>query len=308
MQNTRRTGTALAATALTLLAAAPAALAKSPHDGDRKQATKEQLVAAVETNRLIVLRADQPHNTKSYAVAGLGAGEEITGLDVRPATGELFAQAKQGGDDVAGGNSSLYRIELGPKRTATATFVAAYAPQPAGRYFGFDFNPTVDRIRTISDSNDNKRTVPDTGASTQDGPLAYATGDVNAGRDPDAVGAAYTNSFFGPPNPAGTPAGQGRTTLLYDIDARQDVLATQNPPNAGTLNTVGSLGVDTTNTVGFDISPFSGTPYAALLRPGRSASGLYRIDLATGAATLIGSIDDAPVEALAVLEDHPGGG
>lgn len=299
MHTKYRLGMALAAAALA--ATAPAAMAGDKHDGDRRQGGKEELVGAVETDRLITFRADQPHNTKTYDVVGLRAGEEIVGLDVRPATGELFAQAKQGGDDVAGGNSSLYRVELGRKRTATATFVATYAPQPAGQRFGFDFNPTVDRIRTISDSNDNKRTVPDTGATTQDGPLAYAAGDPNEGRDPDAVGAAYTNSFLGAPNPAGTPAGQGRTTTLYDIDARQDVLATQAPPNAGTLNTVGSLGVDTTGTVGFDISPFSGTPYAALLRSGRSHSGLYRVDLATGAAVLIGSIDDAPVEALAVL-------
>ena len=306
MHRKRRLGIALATAAVAATATAPAAMAGGPHDGDRKAGGKERLVGAVETNRLIVLRADQPHNAKGYDVVGLGAGEEITGLDVRPATGDLFAKAKQGGDDVAGGNSNLYRIELGPSRTARATFVATYATQPAGRYFGFDFNPTVDLIRTISDSNDDKRSVPDTGATTQDGPLAYAASDVNAGRDPDAVGAAYTNSFFGPPNPAGTPAGQGRTTTLYDIDARQDVLAIQAPPNAGTLNTVGSLGVDTTNTVGFDISPFTGAPYAALQRAGAGRSGLYRIDLQTGRAVLVGSIDAPPVEALAVLEDHPG--
>jgi len=63
---------------------------------------------------------------------------------------------------------------------------------------------------------------------------------------------------------------------------------TQNPPNNGTLNTVGALGVDTSDVVGFDITNPGGTAYAALRVGGNSQ--LYTINLTTGAATLVGNV------------------
>ena len=84
---------------------------------------------------------------------------------------------------------------------------------------------------------------PVTGALAATDPnLAYAAGDSNAGANPNVVGSAYTNSFSGT-----------LTTTLYNIDSALDILVTQNPPNNGRLNTVGSLGFNTTNQVGFDI-------------------------------------------------------
>jgi hypothetical protein len=65
----------------------------------------------------------------------------------------------------------------------------------------------------------------------------------------------------------------------------------QNPPNNGTLNTVGSLGVDTTGNVGFDIFACENVGYAALTLNGATTSNFYRINLATGAASLIGTIN-----------------
>lgn len=38
-------------------------------------------------------------------------------------------------------------------------------------------------------------------------------------------------------------AGTVATTTLYDLDLATGVLTTQNPPNNGTLNTIGALGV-----------------------------------------------------------------
>jgi hypothetical protein len=64
----------------------------------------------------------------------------------------------------------------------------------------------------------------------------------------------------------------------------------QNPPNAGTLNTVGALGVSTSDLVGFDISGINGIAFASLTAPGSAQSALYTLDLATGAATLVGGI------------------
>jgi hypothetical protein len=53
---------------------------------------------------------------------------------------------------------------------------------------------------------------------------------------------AYTNSYIGT-----------EATLLYDYDEVRNSLATQNPPNAGTLITVGSSGI-TVNLYGIDDS------------------------------------------------------
>ena len=160
-----------------------------------------------------------------------------------------------------------------------------------GADFGFDFNPTVDRIRVTSDSDQNLRLNPANGAlAATDGPLAFAATDVNNGQNPNVVASAYTNSMSG-----------ATSTTLYDIDSDLDVLAIQNPPNSGTLNTVGPLGVNTGANVGFDISPTTGVAYASLEVASAtptlsgavtSTSGLYTISLSTGAATMVGPIAD----------------
>jgi hypothetical protein len=89
--------------------------------------------------------------------------------------------------------------------------------------------------------------------------------------------AAYTNSF------AGTTA-----TMLFDIDGASSTLALQNPPNDGTLSNIGALGVTVAGDGGMDIAGgANGLVLAALRTSAAGPSSLYRIDLATGAATLV---------------------
>ena len=77
----------------------------------------------------------------------------------------------------------------------------------SGGRFGFDFNPTVDRIRVTSDAEQNIRLHPDTGAvAGVDTNLQFALTDVHARADPNVVASAYTNNFVG----AGA-------TVLYDM-------------------------------------------------------------------------------------------
>ena len=52
----------------------------------------------------------------------------------------------------------------------------AFTPALSGTAFGFDFNPTVDRIRVVSDTGQNLRLNPDTGA------VAAVDGALNQGR------------------------------------------------------------------------------------------------------------------------------
>lgn len=118
------------------------------------------------------------------AITGLQQNEFIMGLDVRPATGEVYA---------VGSTSRLYRVDVG---TGAATQVGGgqFTPLLNGAQFGMDFNPTVDLIRISSGADQNLRVSPVTGAVVgTDTDFAYAAGDP-AGSDPDLVHVAYSNS------------------------------------------------------------------------------------------------------------------
>ncbi len=202
-------------------------------------------------------------------VTGLQSGETLSGLDVRPATNALYA---------LGSTGRLYTLN---PATGAATMVGSgpLGTLPAGTAFGVDFNPVADRLRIVSDAEQNLRVDVTSNTVTVDGGLQFGAGDPSFGTAPDVVGAAYTNSVTGL-----------ATTTLFGIDAATDKLVIQNPPNAGTLISVGSLGVDTGPLTGLDIAAAGGTAFATLTPPGGSSSGLYTINLATGAATLVGTV------------------
>ena len=204
----------------------------------------------------------------SLAITGLGT-ENVLGIDIRPATGQLFALTS---------GSNLYTIN---PANGAATLVGAIGTVLNGTAFGFDFNPTIDRIRVVSETDRNYVLNPNTGAlQLQATNLFYPAGDPNAGVNPNVTASAYTN------NQAGATSSQ-----LYGIDTSLNILVTQ-ANNAGTLGTVGSVvTVDPSAVTGFDIEGGTNIAYAALLPAGGSVSSLYTINLATGAATLIGQID-----------------
>jgi hypothetical protein len=90
-------------------------------------------------------------------------------------------------------------------------------------------------------------------------------------------------------------------TTLFGIDNTLGILVRQGSvdsspisPNAGTLFTIGSHGaVSAFNRVGLDVGP-SGTAFAYLEAAG-GVPQLYSMDLATGAATLVGGIGSVEV-------------
>src|SRR5262245_60345723 len=155
--------------------------------------------------------------------------------------------------------------------------------------FGFDFNPTVDRIRLVSNAGQDLRLNPNNAAvAGVDGTLAFAAGDPNAGQTPNGVGSAYTNNFAG-----------ATETTLYGIDSNRDMLVTQDTaagatpavcPNTAQLFSVGSLGVDTNDMVGFGISPVTNAAFASLAPPGSKVWTLFTINLKPGAGTPVGPI------------------
>jgi len=216
--------------------------------------------------RIVTFKAATPNTLdKNVAITGLSGSERLLGFDIRPKDGLLY------------GLSSTGRIVTIDPAIGAVTVKATLAADPAdssspysnliGTGFAVDFNPVADRLRVISDSGQNLRINVDNGATTTDSPV-NSTG---------VTAAAYSNSYAG-----------ATATVLYDINTTGGNLVTQNPPNDGILVNVGSLGANAVGDVAMDIAGgANGLALAALRSSINGASLLYRVDLATGAATPI---------------------
>ncbi len=196
-------------------------------------------------------------------VTGVAPGQQLVGLDVRPATGQLYAL----GYNTTAQTARIYLLD---PTTGVATAVGT-ADIPLDLRdenrantrgivpnIGFDFNPRVDRIRVVAPNRANYRLNPNNGTlAVTDGLLTYASGSTGAGRTPYVGTGAYTNS---------APGASG--TTLYDIDVTNTnaLLSTQDPPNVGTLNPVNPVTFQTNTdptfyplaspTVGLDLDIF----------------------------------------------------
>ena len=267
--------------ALTLALAVSQLIAVSEPRAVRTKVSSQQneaslLVFAVTvSNRLLSFSSDAPETVLSETpITGLQPGEIILVIDVRPANGQLVG---------LGSSQRLYLINT---MTGVATAVAGPTSGINGTDFGGDFNPVVDRLRLVSDLDQNLRLNPVTGAVTAtDSPLAFASGDSHVGANPNVVAVAHTNR----------PGSE--TTSLYGIDSDLDILVLQGSPdgspvspNTGQLSTVGPLGVNTNSLAGLDILGSTNRALASLTSPGNSSSKFYEINLSTGAATLLGTI------------------
>ncbi|MFC7667992.1 DUF4394 domain-containing protein [Hymenobacter humi] len=232
--------------------------------------------------------------TATVPLTGFTAGQAIVGIDVRPNTGQLFAL----GYDPTGTQAQVYIVN---RTTGVLTAAGPALTLNLGTgtsRIGFDFNPTVDRIRVTSAAGTNFRLNPNNGAlAATDGALAYATTDVNTGQTPGIGSSAYTNSYIG-----------STATTLYNLDESNSRLVTQNPPNNGTLNTVGPLGVATngvSQASDLDIyfNPTTGANVAYLVSAistsaAAATSTLYTVNLQTGAATAVGALGTGPLVAV----------
>lgn len=234
------------------------------------------------------------------AVSGLMEdGETLVGVDVRPATGELYGVSDLG---------NLYTLNAD---SGVASFRASLVAAPDSSFdglmgddFAMDFNPVPDRLRLISDQGQNLRINVDNGETIVDGDIAYAEeSDVGGIEDipllgpllgvigsillpeddaavPALTAAAYTNSF------AGTT-----TTQLFTLDIGNDSLNLQNPPNDGTQVPLTDTPVAISGDQGFDIAGGeNGLVLAALSSNGMGPYTLYSINLMTGAFTDRGQI------------------
>jgi hypothetical protein len=240
-------------------------------------AAETRLIGLSDNNTLVLFSSVQPELAKALPIQGVSG--TLLGIDFRPANGKLYGVSD---------TNILYIID---PSTGVATQVAPLSvPFTGGIASGLDVNPAADRLRLVGSNTQNFRIVmqdiPATPTSAAipagtvvnggDLPLAYAANDINAGRTPNVTGAGYTDSVRGTTR-----------TKLFDIDTTLDVLVFQDPPNNGTLTTVGPLGVDFAPRTGFDIFVDRNGINAAFAV---SNSTLYAIDLGTGRATAVGVV------------------
>lgn len=254
---------------------------------------KEQMWAVTADHQLIRFNGGQPQRILSQkALQGLKPGEKVLGLDFRVARNQLYLLASSG---------QLYRVK--PEQ-AQLEPLGAPVPLPAeGGQWGFDFNPTVDRIRVVHEGGANLRRHPETGAAVDgnpsaegvqdDGALAFDAADPNAGRKPRIGAAGYTYNQQ-----------DEKLTTNYAIELAQGLLVTQGTkegaspavsPNTGRLFTVGRLGVQAAR-VQFDISDVRNAAYISVDETAGDA--LYRVDLTTGQATRIARIGTGGLQLL----------
>jgi hypothetical protein len=260
---------------------------------------------------LLRFNSATPGTAVTVPIGGIQAGEVLVGIDYRPATGQLFAL----GINAAADTGSVYRIDPQSGANAAAFVIGAANsiafttdgvtpvdfPDPATTGYGFDFNPTVDRIRVTTGTGLNFRVNQVTGTpvdGNNGGAVAVTgtnpDGSINGGST-GVVGAAYTNNFSAPLNTT--------ATTLYTLDAAADRLFIQNPPNAGTQTspvgiTLGGSPLDFTAFANFDIgrgvnvatSNTAATGNGSAVLTVAGVTSLYTLNLTTGAATLVGPV------------------
>ncbi|NKE46066.1 DUF4394 domain-containing protein [Roseomonas frigidaquae] len=254
-------------------------------------AKADPIVGVVGPRTLVGFDSATPDTfTTTLEVTGIG-NDTIRGIDFRPATGQLYALGQSGG---------LYTVDT---TSGAATAIGPGVPVPAGLFeAGFSFNPTVDAIRVTTANDVNRRVNATAGSTIIDGTLSYTAGDPNAGVNPTITAVAYTNQL----------PGTVTSTTLYAIDSATSSLVTINPANAGTISTIGALGIDlfgptTGFGMAFDIDGSTGIAYASLLNAvGQlGPQGLFTIDLATGLASFLGDYGSNTVREITVGQLGP---
>lgn len=235
-------------------------------------ASAQTIYGITRDNRLISFNPATPGTLiGNVAITGLASGESALGIDVRPATGEIF---------VFGSSNRMYSVT--PAGVATGlpmTFSPLATPASS-----FDFNPTVDRIRLIDVNGNNRRLNPTNGAdAATDTLLSYA-----AGGTPRAAGVAYTNAQFGPNVPAGSVREFFIDSALNTLGEVGSMAGGNASFNAGVSTTIGALGFDVSDDAGFDIFGPTGAAYLSDLTA--NGANFYTLNLTTGSAMLVGQI------------------
>lgn len=243
MRKVRLAVTAVAAVACLALAA-PSAFA-------------DELVATQpDSNDLFYFESDAPEDVDRETLSGLDEGENLLGLDVRPATGGLY---------VLGDHGNVYVVNtLSNTALKVASLPIELDAADRNVKFGVNFNPVADRMRIVTNDDENFNVDPATGAVTVEGKLQYDNQDHES---PSVVAAAYTLP------PAGHP------TTLYAVDQNRDGLYKVLPPASGVLSDREALDIDPSQVTGLDIGHDAG---GFLVTTTNGTSQLFQLDVVTG--------------------------
>jgi cysteine-rich repeat protein len=259
------------------------------------------MALSADGSQIVRFSSATPGSATTGPITGVTAGETLIGIDYRPQTGQLLGL----GIDATANTGTLYVVDPAGGCSAIGApsqvaFVSLDLP-PASAGYGFDVNPTVDRVRVVTGTGLNFRVNPDSGA----GILDVAVTGLSAGST-GLSGAAYTNSYG--------MSLVGGVTTLYVLDATANGLHVLNPPNAGVATQFLAI---TSGGAALDFDPVSGFDFAGDVRVSEASAAaagiahaaftvagvakLFTLDLATGAATERGTIGaGTPLGALAV--------
>jgi hypothetical protein len=205
-------------------------------------------------------------------ISGLAANERLLGVDLRPTDGLVYGLTSQ---------NRLYTLDT---TTGAATFKSNLTGASlTGQSIGVDFNPVADfagsaSLRVVTGTGNNYAVNANTG-------VVGNTAGANIGSGYTAV--AYINS---------TPGVAPTSTGLYYVNTTTDSLhflasGFNNPAGAGGIQTVGSLGVSVLSASGFDILGNSNAYALFNVDDGTLDSQLFSINLTTGAATYITTLN-----------------
>jgi Domain of unknown function (DUF4394) len=260
-------------------------------------ATAEPAAALLPGNSLLLFDTATPATTTALPVTGLGVSETLTGIDQRPNTLALYGVTVP----TASVNNAIVKTYTIDPASGQATLLGAIgSPLPgAGDVAtGFDFNPTVDRMRYVNASDENARFNPSNASLAGD--------DTNLTPLPmTIIGEAYDRNVK-----------DSEATTVYAIDRSGSQLSVQGGingsspggPNGGVLASIGPLGFTLSAVAdgGFDIDR-AGTAYAGLTSSAGNVTSLYTIDLASGGATPVGLIGSGlqQIRGLAILNPKP---
>jgi hypothetical protein len=254
--------------------------------------------AVTDASEVVSFNTQQPLSASISTFSGITVGQTIVSIDRRPQNGLLYGL----GYAPATGVIQLYLLSLrGGVATAIGTtgiFVdgagdPARVGSDASSKIGMDFNPSVDRIRVVTNTGQNFRINPNTGAFV-DGDLGGGSGSV-AGLNMDGpinggtitLGeTAYTNNQ---PSTIASPP-----TTQYTLDAATDSLFIQVPPNAGTqtsgqLLDVNGVDLNIIEVRGFDIP--EGVNAATSNSPVTTGQGFAVLEFASNSQQLFSTVD-----------------
>jgi hypothetical protein len=226
------------------------------------------LVGITSANELARIDTGNIAAASRTAISGLDAGDRFVGIDLRPADNKVYGITL---------SNRIYTVDAA---SGAASFVANLSDPIVNPMLGYgiDFNPSADfagasSLRFTSSAGSNFAINPTTGV------VGNAMSNIGAGN----TAVTYSNAAI---LPTMAPA----STELYYINSDTDMLSVALTGfNAPTIMTVGALGVDVLKANGFELLA-SGQAFAALNVDGGTSlvTGIYGIDLASGAATLIG--------------------